>query len=247
MLSMYAKCPAKCRRGIHFASILPRRPSFSVRIPQIMHSGQILPLFFDLSFVRELYDSCLRGSSGRDQHRGSTFTGILACPLREGANAVARPFVGVLASWFILHVEAKASWFALCWGVSAAAHPLCGGTSVVICPLREGASAVARPLCGAQASPFALYAKVQALRLVPYVGVPTLWFAFCAGMPARQEKTARRRKALSLARPSRSAFLSGKSWHYFVAMHSQKGASVRQRKATGRGTPSRTRRRLRGR
>lgn len=91
-----------------------------------MHSGQILPLFFDLSFVRELCDSCLRGSSGRDQHRGSTFTGILACPLREGANAVARPFVGVLASWFVLR-----------WGVSAAARPL-----------REGASAAARPLCG---------------------------------------------------------------------------------------------------
>lgn len=145
MLSMYAKCLAKCRRGTHFASILPRRPSFSVRIPQIMHSGQILPLFFDLSFVRELCDSCLRGSSGRDQHRGSTFTGVLACPLREGANAVARPFVGVLASWFVLR-----------WGVSAAARPL-----------REGASAAARPLCG---------------------GAPTLWFAFFAGMSARQEK-----------------------------------------------------------
>lgn len=137
MLSMYAKCPAKCRRGMHFASILPRRPSFSVRIPQIMHSRQILPLFFDLSFVRELCDSCLRGSSGRDQHRGSTFTGILACPLREGANAVARPFVGVLASWVILYVEVQASWFVLRWGVSAAARPL-----------REGASAAARPLCG---------------------------------------------------------------------------------------------------
>ena len=118
MLSMYSKCPAKCRRGMHFASTLPRRPSFSVRIPQIMHSGQILPLFFDLPFVRELCDSCLCGSSGRDRHHGSTFTGVLACPLREGA------------------------------------------------------SAVARPLCGAQASPFVLYVKVQALRLVLYVEVP---------------------------------------------------------------------------
>lgn len=192
MLSMYAKCLAKCRRGTHFASILPRRPSFSVRIPQIMHSGQILPLFFDLSFVRDLCDSCLRGSSGRDQHRGSTFTGILACPLREGANAVARPFVGVLASWFVLR-----------WGVSAAARPL-----------REGASAAVRSLC----------------RNV-----------------SGQRKNARRRKAPSLARPSRSAFLSGKSWHYFVAMHSRKGASVRQWKATGRGTLSQIRHRLRGR
>ena len=116
MLSMYSKCPAKCRRGMHFASILPRRPSFSVRIPQIMHSRQILPLFFDLSFVRELCDSCLRESSGRDQHRGSTFTGILACPLREGANAVARPLCGgLLASWFVLH-----------WGASVVVHPLLG-------------------------------------------------------------------------------------------------------------------------
>ena len=147
MLSMYAKCPAKCRRGMHFASILPRRASFSVRIPQIMHSGQILSLFFDSSFVRDCCDSCLRGSSGRDQHRGSAFTGILACPLREGANAVARPFVGgVLASWFILYMETKALWFAPRWGVSAAAHPLCGGTSVVICPRRGGASIAVRSL-----------------------------------------------------------------------------------------------------
>ena len=196
ILARYALhvCKMLCKMpsGNAFREYLATKTLFSVRIPQIMHSRQILPLLFDLSFVRELCDSCLCGSSGRDRHHGSTFTGVLACPLREGA------------------------------------------------------SAVARPLCGAQASPFALYAKVQALRLVPYVGVPTLWFAFCAGMPARQEKTARRRKALSLARPSRSAFLSGNSWHYFVAMHSQKGASVRQRKATGRGTPSRTRRRLRG-
>lgn len=223
---MYAKCPAKCRRGMHFASILPRRPSFSVRIPQIMHSRQILPLFFDLSFVRELCDSCLRGSSGRDHHRGSTFTGILACPLREGANAVARPFVGVLASWFILHVEAKASWFALCWGVSAAAHPLCGGTSVVICPLRGGTSAVARPLCGGTD------AVVRLLR---------------GNASAARKKIARRRKAPSLARPSRSAFLSGKSWHYFVAMHFPKERIGAATEATGRETPSRTRRRLRGR
>ncbi len=148
MLSMYAKCPAKCRRGMHFASILPRRPSFSVRIPQIMHSGQILPLFFDLSFVRELCDSCLRGSSGRDQHRGSTFTGILACPLREGASAAARPLCGgVLASWVILYVEVQASWFVLRWGVSAAARPLRGSTSAVICPLRGGTSIAVRSLC----------------------------------------------------------------------------------------------------
>lgn len=137
MLSMYAKCPAKCRRGMHFASILPRRPSFSVRIPQIMHGGQILPLFFDLSFVRDLCDSCLRGSSGRDQHRGSTFTGILACPLREGANAVARPLCGgVLASWFILYVKVQALRLVPRWGVS-----------VVVRPRRGGASAAVRSLC----------------------------------------------------------------------------------------------------
>lgn len=147
MLSMYAKCPAKCRRGMHFASILPRRPSFSVRIPQIMHSGQILPLFFDLSFVRDLCDSCLRGSSGCDQHRGSTFTGILACPLREGANAVACPLCGrVLASRFVLH-WGLASWFIPCWGTSAVVRPLRGGASVVVRPRRGGASAAVRSLC----------------------------------------------------------------------------------------------------
>lgn len=81
---------------------------------------------------------------------------------------------GVLASWFILYVEAKASWFVLCWGVSAAARPLRGSTSAVICPLHGGASDAVRSLC----------------RNV-----------------SGQEKTARRRKAPSLARPSRSAFL----------------------------------------
>lgn len=146
MLSMYAKCPAKCRRGMHFASILPRRPSFSVRIPQIMHSGQILPLFFDLSFVRELCDSCLRGSSGRDQHRGSTFTGILACPLREGANAVARPLCGGVSAVVHLYVEAQAPWLVPRWDVSAVARPLRRGASAVICPRRGGASAAVRSL-----------------------------------------------------------------------------------------------------
>lgn len=147
MLSMYPKCPAKCRRGMHFASILPRRPSFSVRIPQIMHSGQILPLFFDLSFVRELCDSCLRGSSGRDQHRGSTFTGILACPLREGANAVARPLWGGVS--VVVHPlrGGKSVVVRPRWGVSAAARPLRGGASVVVRPLRGGASIAVRPLC----------------------------------------------------------------------------------------------------
>ena len=99
--------------GNTFREYLATKTLFSVRIPQIMHSGQILPLFFDLSFVRDLCDSCLRGSSGRDQHRGSTFTGILACPLREGANAVARP---------------------LCGGVSVAVRPLRGGADVVVHP-----------------------------------------------------------------------------------------------------------------
>lgn len=97
---------------------------------------------------------------------------------------------GVLASWFILYVEAKASWFVLCWGVSAAARPLRGSTSAVICPLHGGASDAVRSLC----------------RNV-----------------SGQRKNARRRKAPSLARPSRSAFLSGKSWRYFVAMNFPKG------------------------
>lgn len=144
ILARYAlhvcKMPCKMPSGNAFREYLATKTLFSVRIPQIMHSGQILPLLFDLSFVRELCDSCLRGSSGRDQHRGSTFTGILACPLREGANAVARPFVGVLASWVILYVEVQALRLVLRWGVSAAARPLCGGTDVVVRLFRRNAS-----------------------------------------------------------------------------------------------------------
>lgn len=67
MFSMYSKCPAKRRLGIHLAGILPSRRPFPVRIPQIMHNGQILPRFFDSSFVWELCDSCLRGSLVHDQ------------------------------------------------------------------------------------------------------------------------------------------------------------------------------------
>ena len=67
MFSMYSKCPAKRRLGIHLAGILPSRCPFPVRIPQIMHNGQILPRFFDSSFVWELCDSCLRGSLVHDQ------------------------------------------------------------------------------------------------------------------------------------------------------------------------------------
>ena len=43
MLPMYSKCPEKRRLGIHLAGILPSRRPFPVRIPQIMHNGQILP------------------------------------------------------------------------------------------------------------------------------------------------------------------------------------------------------------
>ena len=67
MFSMYSKCPAKRRLGMHLAGILPSRRPFPVRIPQIMHNGQILPRFFDSSFVWELCDSCLRGSLVHDQ------------------------------------------------------------------------------------------------------------------------------------------------------------------------------------
>ena len=67
MFSMYSKCPAKRRLGIHLAGILPSRRPFPVRIPQIMHNGQILPRFFDSSFMWELCDSCLRGSLVHDQ------------------------------------------------------------------------------------------------------------------------------------------------------------------------------------
>ena len=50
MLPMYSKCPAKRRSGIHLAGILPSRRHFPVRIPQIMHNGQILPLFCNSAF-----------------------------------------------------------------------------------------------------------------------------------------------------------------------------------------------------
>ncbi len=43
MLSMYSKCPANRRWGIHHANILPGRGPFAAQTPQIMHSAQILP------------------------------------------------------------------------------------------------------------------------------------------------------------------------------------------------------------
>ena len=171
MFSMYSKCPAKRRLGIHLAGILPSRRPFPVRIPQIMHNGQILPRFFDSSFVWELCDSCLRGSLVHDQRWGSSFTAVLACPLREDASAVAG-------------------------GASVAVRSLRGGVSAVICPFRGDASTATKK------------------RVQP--------------------------KVPSWVRPSCNAFLSGKSWQYFVAVHSRRGA-------TGRGTPSQIRRRLRGR
>ena len=189
MLSMYAKCLAKCRRGTHFASILPRRPSFSVRIPQIMHSGQILPLFFDLSFVRELCDSCLRGSSGRDQHRGSTFTGILVCPLREGANAAARP---------------------LCGSVSVAVRPLRAAANVVVHPplgrWRRGSSSTWRcKRCGSPPTWRKRCGSSSVGALAPwfilYVEVRALWFVFCTGMSVGQRKNRAPSKGAFLGKP----------------------------------------------
>lgn len=47
---MYPQRCEKCRQGIHLANILPRRASFPVRSPQIMHNGQILPLVCDSAF-----------------------------------------------------------------------------------------------------------------------------------------------------------------------------------------------------
>lgn len=43
MLSMYSKCPANRRWGIHHANILPGKGPFAAQTPQIMHSAQILP------------------------------------------------------------------------------------------------------------------------------------------------------------------------------------------------------------
>ena len=50
---MYPQRREKCRQGIHLANILPRRASFPVRSPQIMHNGQILPLICDSAFCTE--------------------------------------------------------------------------------------------------------------------------------------------------------------------------------------------------
>ncbi len=50
---MYPQRREKCRQGIHLANILPRRASFPVRSPQIMHDGQILPLICDSAFCAE--------------------------------------------------------------------------------------------------------------------------------------------------------------------------------------------------
>lgn len=50
---MYPQRREKCRQGIHLANILPRRASFPVRSPQIMHNGQILPLICDSAFCAE--------------------------------------------------------------------------------------------------------------------------------------------------------------------------------------------------
>ena len=138
------------------------------------------------------FSACLScGSSGRDRHRGSTFTGILACPLREGANAVACPLCG-------------------------------GGASIAVRP-SLGSSVVVHPLLGHQRC------GSSSTRRCKRCGSSLMWGYRCCGSPFAREcqrgkkKTARRRKAPSLARPSRSAFLSGKSWRYFVAMNFPKG------------------------
>lgn len=116
------KMPCKMPSGNTFREYLATKTLFFRPHPSNHAQWANLATLFRLVFragslrflpTRELCDPCLRGSSGRDQHRGSTFTGILACPLREGANAVARP---------------------LCGGVSVAVRPLRGGADVVVHP-----------------------------------------------------------------------------------------------------------------
>ena len=99
MLPMYSKCPAKRRLGIHLAGILSSRRPFPVRISQIMHNGQILPRFFDSSFVWELCDSCLRARFGaRPALRFVLHCGISVFPR-----------VKVQTLWLVLYAEAAAS------------------------------------------------------------------------------------------------------------------------------------------
>lgn len=98
-------------------------------------------------------------------------------------------------------------------------------TAVLACPPREGASAVAG---GASVAVRPLRGGVSAV-ICPF-----------RGDASTATKKRVQPKVPSWVRSSRNAFLSGKSWQYFVAMHSRRGA-------TGRGTPSQIRRRLRGR
>lgn len=76
---MYPQRCEKCRQGIHLANILPRRASFPVRSPQIMHNGQILPLVCDSAFC---------GGSAHDQRCGSGASERCGRPSRGGASVV---------------------------------------------------------------------------------------------------------------------------------------------------------------
>ena len=95
----------------------------------------------------------------------------------------------------------------------------------ISCSLREGASAVAG---GASAAVRPLRGGVGAV-ICPF-----------RGDASTATKKRVQPKGPFWVRSSCNAFLSGKSWQYFVAAHSRRGA-------TGRGTPSQIRRRLRGR
>ena len=195
-----------------------------------MHNGQILPLICDSAF-------CAEGGVAHDQRCGSGTSERCGRPSRGGASAVSFNHrcklmgpPGGASSWArfargkpCINPQARAP-----WGPPGCkhhgAHPEAqtswdppGGASVVNLNRR-------RKRCGSS----------------------LMWGHRRCGSPFMQEcqwgseKIARRRKAPSLARPNRSAFLSGKPWQYFVAMHSRRGA-------TGRETPSRIRHRLRGR
>lgn len=193
----------------------------------------------DALFPSESLKSCAMGKychafaippfargSARDQCCDLSLTEVVACP-SEGASAVARPSLG---------------------------HQRCGSsfTGVLACPLRGGASAVVHCLsklallvisapstwrhqrCGSSLM-WRCDRRVRPL----YGGASVVARPLCGNASTATKKRVHR-KVPSWVRPSCDAFLSGKSWQCFVAVHSRRGA-------TGRGTPSQIQRRLRGR
>ena len=72
MRAMHPKSPAKCRWGMHRASILPPRGVFAVRRPQIVHGARILPPSGG--------PAPAQGLLPEQPHRGIAFQRLGPCP-----------------------------------------------------------------------------------------------------------------------------------------------------------------------